>query len=86
MVSDEDRSWFFTLMAETTEKHFREKFSRVFAGLGAPPPAADGKPAPRGETKPEALKYLMAGDFMQQGGDGGQVSGMELSGTVHDGT
>jgi hypothetical protein len=61
-------------MAETVEKHFREKFPRVFAGLGAPPPENNGKPAPRVETKPEALKYLMAGDFMQQGGDGGQVS------------
>eukprot|EP00898_Chlorokybus_atmophyticus_P008353 jgi/Chlat1/8519/Chrsp80S07812 len=62
LINDEDRAWFCSLISTMTEKHFKERFGKVFAGLGG-----------KGDIKPsEALKYLMAGDYMIPGAEPSQ--------------
>jgi|AntAceMinimDraft_5_1070358.scaffolds.fasta_scaffold137158_1 dynein heavy chain len=55
LTDDQDRDWFFGLTKKLTEKHFKEKFGKVFARLDA---------SNSGDVDPSELRRLMFGDFM----------------------
>ena len=58
LVTDEDRVWVGTQVAELSEKHFREKISRVL-----------GTDKTDDASLLNALRGLMFGDFMVPGAD-----------------
>ena len=60
LTDDEDRNWFFNLIKTLTEKHFKDKFAKVFARLDA---------NKNGDVDPGELRRLMFGDFMVPGAD-----------------
>jgi dynein heavy chain len=60
LTDDQDRDWFFHLAKSLTEKHFKEKFGKVFARLDA---------NKNGDVDPTELRKLMFGDFMVPGAD-----------------
>ena len=66
LINGKDRIWLCDVIAEMLEKHFKERFGKVFAGFSH-------SEIKKGDTSPSILKYLVAGDFMIPGADPAQV-------------
>nr|AML30857.1 axonemal inner arm dynein heavy chain 1 [Marsilea vestita] len=62
LINDKDRTWLCDLIAEMLEKHFKERFVKVFAGFSH-------SEVKKGDVGPSMLKYLVAGDFMIPGAE-----------------
>lgn len=65
LINDKDRLWLCDIISEMLEKHFKERFGKVFSGFSH-------SEIKKGDTSPSILKYLMAGDFMIPGADPAQ--------------
>ncbi|BFI29560.1 dynein axonemal heavy chain [Marchantia polymorpha subsp. ruderalis] len=62
LINDKDRLWFCELLAEQLEKHFRERFGKVYGTFSH-------SEVKKGDISPAILQYVMAGDFMIPGAD-----------------
>ncbi|KAL2633853.1 hypothetical protein R1flu_005332 [Riccia fluitans] len=62
LINDHDRLWFCELLAEQLEKHFRERFGKVYATFSH-------SEVKKGDISPAILQYVMAGDFMIPGAE-----------------
>lgn len=67
LINDKDRMWLCETLAEMLEKHFKERFGKVFSSFSH-------SEIKKGDASPGILKYLVAGDFMIPGADPAQVS------------
>ncbi|GBG81999.1 hypothetical protein CBR_g34179 [Chara braunii] len=61
LTNEDDREWFYKMLADMIEKHFKERFGKVFAPIT--------RSTSRADTRGDALRYIMAGDFMKLGAD-----------------
>jgi dynein heavy chain len=64
--------WFCNQLAETMEKHFRERFGKVYATF-------THSEIKKGDVTPVILSYVMAGDFMVPGADPALVFSLFIS-------
>ncbi|KAL3693679.1 hypothetical protein R1sor_007330 [Riccia sorocarpa] len=62
LINDHDRLWFCQLLAEQVEKHFRDRFGKVYATFSH-------SEVKKGDISPAILQYVMAGDFMIPGAE-----------------
>jgi dynein heavy chain len=62
LINDFDRIWFCELVRDMLEKHFKERFTKVYANF-------IHSEVKRTEITPILLQYYMAGDFMVPGAD-----------------
>ncbi|EFJ27757.1 hypothetical protein SELMODRAFT_94851 [Selaginella moellendorffii] len=65
LINDKDRDWFCELLAEMFEKHYKERYGKVFASF-------THSEIKKGDSSPGNMKYFMAGDFMVPGADPAQ--------------
>ncbi|KAH7442335.1 hypothetical protein KP509_03G083100 [Ceratopteris richardii] len=65
LINDKDRMWLCELLVEMLEKHFKERFGKVFSSFSH-------SEIKKGDASPGILKYLVAGDFMVPGADPAQ--------------
>ena len=62
LINDQDRLWFCNLVGEMLEKHFKERFGKVYGGF-------THSEVKKGDITPALLQYSMAGDFMVPGAE-----------------
>ncbi|KAG0598749.1 hypothetical protein M758_12G097900 [Ceratodon purpureus] len=62
LINDFDRIWFCNLVGDMIEKHFKERFAKVYANF-------IHSEVKRTEITPTLLQYYMAGDFMVPGAE-----------------
>ena len=67
LINDQDRLWFCNLVGEMLEKHFKERFGKVYGGF-------THSEVKKGDITPALLQYSMAGDFMVPGAEPTLVS------------
>lgn len=62
LINDSDRMWFCNLVGDMVEKHFKERFSKVYATFVH-------SEVKRTDLTPALLQYHIAGDFMVPGAE-----------------
>jgi len=62
LINDVDRLWFCNLIGDMIEKHFKERFAKVYSTF-------IHSEVKRTEITPPLLQYYMAGDFMVPGAE-----------------
>jgi len=67
LINDIDRLWFCNLIGDMIEKHFKERFAKVYSTF-------THSEVKRTEITPPLLQYYMAGDFMVPGAEPAIVS------------